>query len=439
MVTVKLSRRIALVAVASVLWAACANDSSSVVHHIEVNDPSFTPSPPEANAPGVAEPGEAEGEIPQVTPEPFVVHEWGTFTSVQSSDGLTVPGLHQEEEPLPGFVHGRYTFGAFKQMEDLPELVTQKLETPVLYFYGEAETVTVDVDFPQGIISEWYPDAAAFQPEVGTLDGFRDGSMSWRVELLDENADVAFPAVDETDIWAPSRHVDARPLRVGDEHERFIFYRGLGRFELPVAVEAYDDGTIEVFNNSDEALPALFLLNLHDGGALVESLGALEARGSVVASPSPKEFDVDAYVANASASVEEALVESGLYEDEARAMVNTWQRSYFLTPGMRLLYVVPRSWTDELLPIRIEPQPDELVRTLVGRIEVFTPAFEYDTVTLLTQAYQASDEELDLTSLGRFAEPRIRRAISLSEDPGFREFCEGLLDRLLVETLGEQP
>src|SRR3954468_17255595 len=31
----------------------------------------------------------------------FVVHEWGTLTSVSGSDGVIVTGLHHEEEDLP--------------------------------------------------------------------------------------------------------------------------------------------------------------------------------------------------------------------------------------------------------------------------------------------------------------------------------------------------
>ena len=35
------------------------------------------------------------------------------------------------------------------------------------------------------------------------------------------------------------------------------------------------------------------------------------------------------------------LAESGLYEKEARAMVNTWAGSYFKTDGVRVLFVLP--------------------------------------------------------------------------------------------------
>ena len=38
---------------------------------------------------------------------PLVVHEWGTFVSMEGSDGLVLEGLHHDEEDLPAFVHSR--------------------------------------------------------------------------------------------------------------------------------------------------------------------------------------------------------------------------------------------------------------------------------------------------------------------------------------------
>ena len=37
-------------------------------------------------------------------PRPVTVHEWGTFTTVHTSEGRQLSGLHLDEEPLPGFV-----------------------------------------------------------------------------------------------------------------------------------------------------------------------------------------------------------------------------------------------------------------------------------------------------------------------------------------------
>ena len=95
-------------------------------------------------------------------------------------------------------------------------------------------------------------------------------------------------------------------------------------------------------------------------------------------------------------------------------MVDTWSRSYFRTMGLRILYIVPRAWTDKLLPITISPAPTDLVRTLVGRVEVLAPP---DEAELLSQVRQAAQLQMAPTTLignmGRFAEAKLLRANDL--------------------------
>src|SRR2546421_3458348 len=84
-------------------------------------------------------------------PKAIVVHEWGTFTSMLGSTGQSLEGLHHEEEALPSFVHARSsdTVG-MKGLAMPPTGVTQKLETPVLYFYTQtAQAAQGHVDFPE--------------------------------------------------------------------------------------------------------------------------------------------------------------------------------------------------------------------------------------------------------------------------------------------------
>ena len=57
-------------------------------------------------------------------------------------------------------------------------------------------------------------------------------------------------------------------------------------------------------------------------------------------------------------------------------MVNTWKDSWFAEDGVRVLYVLPRAWTDRTLPLKLDPAPRELVRVMVGRAEVLAPALE---------------------------------------------------------------
>jgi hypothetical protein len=94
-----------------------------------------------------------------------------------------------------------------------------------------------------------------------------------------------------------------------------------------------------------------------------------------------------------------------------------------------VLYLAPRTWTDAFLPTNITPKPDSLVRTLVGRVEVITPAEETQLVAQV-RAAAASHATFDLSTLGRFAEPRLRRTLELLTSPtDDRVYAQGRIDQ----------
>jgi hypothetical protein len=72
------------------------------------------------------------------------------------------------------------------------------------------------------------------------------------------------------------------------------------------------------------------------------------------------------------ASLHDALVAEGLFDDEAQALLSTWELSYFKSTGMRVFFMVPRAWTDYYLPLNVSA-PANIVRVMVGRIELVTP------------------------------------------------------------------
>ena len=65
-----------------------------------------------------------------------------------------------------------------------------------------------------------------------------------------------------------------------------------------------------------------------------------------------------------------ALVTAGLYPKEATAMVDTWKDQWFAEQGTRVLYILPRAWTDRTLPLDVSPRPDRVVRVM----ELLTPS-----------------------------------------------------------------
>ena len=112
-----------------------------------------------------------------------------------------------------------------------------------------------------------------------------------------------------------------------------------------------------------------------------------------------------------------ALVKAGLYPREATAMVHTWNDSWFQEEGVRVLYVLPRAWTDEILPLKLAPRPRELVRVMVGRAEVITPPAQQQLADSILKASkgdaQAREQAIvEFRKLGRFGEPALRLATS---------------------------
>ena len=52
----------------------------------------------------------------------------------------------------------------------------------------------------------------------------------------------------------------------------------------------------------------------------------------------------------------------GLSEAEARSLLETWRDELFSSPVPRAISFVPRQLYDFMLPIRVTPEPQELVR-----------------------------------------------------------------------------
>ena len=82
--------------------------------------------------------------------------------------------------------------------------------------------------------------------------------------------------------------------------------------------------------------------------------------------------------------------------------------------------------TDRILPLRMEPKPRELVRVMVGRAELITPAMEWELMKQIVRFADPEErtraraiEDARTLGLGRFLEPTTRRL--MSKMPG-REF-----------------
>lgn len=426
-----------------VLVAACSGKATS---------PDSTPQPtpstgdgkPSILPPDTVEPG---GTGPQYPGAGFRVHEWGTNTIVVGSDGSMQRGLQHEEEDLPSFVYDR-------RRKELATPADVKMETPVTYFYSDAPlTADVSVSFPQGVLSQWYPAVKRFSPPIivdkgdpaldpsypfsnavcrDVLAGVRNGNLSWgSVEVLPRGAKPSMPEASLTEFtWSHARDVGANGIRVHTgsgavQDERFLFYRGLGNFPIPVKIAAqpgaagHDGGLVLTNLDAANEVGAVFVLRVErDKAAFSVKPAGIAPRGSLMEAAPPATKALDVYSQDLAKAMVGELDKAGLYHDESVAMVKTWARQWFRTPGVRVLYLAPQAWTDAQLPLRIEPKPSELVRVMVIRVEALTPAQEaedLDALVKLGSSETASSEGTrHFHSLGRFAEPRLRRAMAQS-------------------------
>jgi tetratricopeptide (TPR) repeat protein len=370
-------------------------------------------------------------------PSDLTVHEWGTFLSVQGSDGVTLDGMYHEEHALPGFVHARSRDQLF-----LPSALI-KGETPVIYFYtGQKRNVNVHVGFPSGIWTQWYPQAGLVGPRLeggGSPGEQRDGHITWWAEVDPHpGLEARLPATAKDSLWNYARDVDAAWVSAAQpgspavrEYERFLFYRGLGQAALPLEGSATAGGTLK---SLDTEAQHLFIVRVENGkGAYryVPRLGPGESLKDALPSMAGA-LPLADFTAKVGDELAERLTDSGLYAKEARAMVNTWRESYLRTGGIRVLWTLPRSWTDRFIPMKIDPQPRQLVRVMVGRLELLTPERERRAEGAVKglSAADASTREISFQFLrdqGRYVEPVIRRVANSTQDQRTKTLCSRLL------------
>ena len=97
------------------------------------------------------------------TDDPFVVHEWGTFTTVQGADGAQIWWEPPASVDLPEFVYRADINGGWIGNSAIPQVrkdrsALARMETPVIYFYSQRERVAdVRMVFRGGDVTEWYP------------------------------------------------------------------------------------------------------------------------------------------------------------------------------------------------------------------------------------------------------------------------------------------
>jgi hypothetical protein len=333
----------------------------------------------------------------------LTVHEWGTFTAVAGANGRAIEWL-----PLG--------LPRFPATTDLPKFVdhisdvnfklglrgTIRMETPVLYFYSPRDvTVSARVSFSKGLITEWYPHADRIQPGGIVTDTTlsrlpSDGSITWNHVTVSPNLAGEFPSELQSNRYYAARETASSPLRVqtsaGEQQEKFLFYRGVSASSLPISATLTSEGKLVVKSLGGDEISNAILFERRGERAGYRLTGAFT---NETLDPPVLNGSLDSLYGE----LEEILAGQGLYRDEAHAMVETWKDSWF-EEGSRLIYIVPRRFIDNILPLTVDPAPGQVVRCFVGRLEIVTPA-----TAIAVQTAIAHNDEQTLLKYGRFVEP----------------------------------
>ena len=193
--------------------------------------------------------------------EKWKIHEWGTFTALQTESGEPLGWINTEDEPVPSFCR-RLSQSLLVPVDDLapgffkdaprchPDVIL-RLETPVVYFHPPKSVklpakISLRVDFRGGWLTEYYPNAKVTAPGVqnrlqyGRLTATTQGSLEWR----DLQVGKAGPFPETKDeVWLAPRRVKSAPVTNAEgESEQFLFYRGVAYCHAPLVTRRTADG-----------------------------------------------------------------------------------------------------------------------------------------------------------------------------------------------------
>ena len=342
----------------------------------------------------------------------LIIHEWGTFSSTVDKKGKQFSSQRFEgRTSLPDQVYtlGKASFnwkntiysgydegnenkesGAYRHIHLLGDTI--RMETPVLYFYSEKEMdIAVDVKFPNGSIGEWYPNRKNGEKisedylETGDIHKKvkskkildlknYTGFVSWKAKILEPKKKSNFSINTNSTEWTAPRETESNQIQIGNEIEKYIFYRGIANFENPISVKLEStkkEKFLNLKNLLNEKIPFVFVFN-HDYKTkkkLIYWSGSLDENQNYklnLFEKSTTEFSETHII-----EFKKALEKAGLYPKEAEAMMKTWKESYFEKQfGLTVFYLVPENKLNQLLPIQFSVKPDEFKRAFIGRIKI---------------------------------------------------------------------
>ena len=316
-------------------------------------------------------------------PKKLTVHEWGVFR-VHESEEMANADLRALWDNLPEFVYGHIRGRLVPQHWGAVEI----RDRPILFFHSPRPAhFTLKIDFPGGMPGVWWPATqvpAIFanlkQPAVSKFlqweVSVKQPSVEWFVQNVQQLKSVEkghwfnrLRVVKADDIYVrfgPGAHYVQR--------EKFIYYDGL----FPQAKWVQIDVAKENVTLTNRVKHAVFDVTVIDargeGKVRVGRLSKLDT-GATNAKVEWIEIEASRFASDASERLRQQLVTAGLFDDEAKSLVDLWRKEMFETPGLHAFYRLPREEYDRLLPMTLSQNADIVRVGLIfhGHLETDLP------------------------------------------------------------------
>jgi hypothetical protein len=345
----------------------------------------------------------------------LTVHEWGVI-SVYNDVELANAAMRAEWANMPKFINGQI------DGRKVPEYMGP-VDAPVIYFHAaQPMTFSVKVDFPKGKPALWWPSTVNYGGGLRKIRPIEAvNSLSWQVHLkAKEAAQVQPMALPKAHWFEALRAVQAddvyinQPYAAGKQKERFIYYDGL----LPspkAAVVTVTGDNVGVKSQAKYPLHDVTVVDLRNIRKVrIARVAKLDA-GAEVKEVAFTEADQSKWPFDAVAMLVKQLQTSGLHEDEAKALANVWQKTFFETEGVGVFYRLPQEIYDQLLPLTLSVKPEKIVRTMLVHHPHCEPDLAERVMKLVKQLDAPKFEDRieaqkRLQNLGRAAFVHLRRA-----------------------------
>lgn len=170
------------------------------------------------------------------------------------------------------------------------------------------------------------------------------------------------PADDKFKWWQHCRNTNASWISSRGESEKFLYYDGPTKATTGFRF-AFEENKLRFSVDNSALLPpkdppgaptsrSLMFVRVDGGGANAWSISDFRWKTPDLAQPPTPALQ----------TFQSLLLQKGLREDEANALIQTWKKEFFQTPGQRVLLILSQADYNTLIPLTLRPTPTTTTR-----------------------------------------------------------------------------